>query len=245
VQEDADGDGLSDTLENTTCTDPFDADTDNDGISDGAEDLNKNGVVDSGETDPCNNDTDGDGMPDGWEVAHGLDPTSGEGIDGANGDINGDGLSNLQEYLDGMYYSANSAEIIDPPEGTISSTSATIHISGNGVVAYQYRLDAGIWQMQASIDTVVELTDLSDGVHTLHVIGKDQNGYWQSEGSATTASWTVSTEPTIYPLPKDNWSILYVDSEETNVVKDLRAVNAIDDNPATIWHTEWKNDDPM
>lgn len=68
VQEDSDGDGLSDTLENTTCTDPFDADTDNDGISDGAEDVNKNGVVDPGETDPCNIDTDGDGIQDGTEL---------------------------------------------------------------------------------------------------------------------------------------------------------------------------------
>ena len=68
VQEDSDGDGLSDTLENTTCTDQFDADTDNDGISDGAEDVNKNGVVDAGETDPCKRDTDGDGIQDGTEL---------------------------------------------------------------------------------------------------------------------------------------------------------------------------------
>ena len=67
VQEDSDGDGLSDTLENTTCTDPFDADTDDDGISDGAEDVNKNGVVDPGETDPCSVDSDGDGIQDGTE----------------------------------------------------------------------------------------------------------------------------------------------------------------------------------
>ena len=68
VQKDSDGDGLSDSLENTTCTDPFDADTDNDGISDGAEDVNKNGVVDPGETDPCSVDSDGDGIQDGTEL---------------------------------------------------------------------------------------------------------------------------------------------------------------------------------
>ena len=68
VQEDSDGDGLSDTLENSTCTNTFDADTDDDGISDGAEDVNKNGVVDPGETDPCNIDTDGDGIQDGTEL---------------------------------------------------------------------------------------------------------------------------------------------------------------------------------
>jgi len=81
VQEDSDGDGLSNTLENTTCTDPFDADTDNDGISDGAEDVNKNGVVDSGETDPCSVDSDGDGIQDGTEL----------GITGSVSDPDGDG----------------------------------------------------------------------------------------------------------------------------------------------------------
>jgi len=65
---DFDCDGLPDTLENSTCTDPVDADTDDDGISDGTEDANKNGVVDPGETDPCSIDTDGDGIQDGTEL---------------------------------------------------------------------------------------------------------------------------------------------------------------------------------
>lgn len=65
--QDSDGDGLSNSLENSWCTDPFDADTDDDGIPDGIEDANHNGVVDEGETDPCNIDTDGDGIQDGTE----------------------------------------------------------------------------------------------------------------------------------------------------------------------------------
>ena len=65
---DSDNDGLYDYLENAGCTDTFDADTDDDGISDGAEDVNKNGVVDTGETDPCSIDTDGDGIQDGTEL---------------------------------------------------------------------------------------------------------------------------------------------------------------------------------
>jgi len=44
------------------------ADTDDDGISDSAEDANKNGVVDPGETDPCSVDSDGDGIQDGTEL---------------------------------------------------------------------------------------------------------------------------------------------------------------------------------
>ncbi len=67
---DSDGDGLSDELELDTGTDPYDADTDDDGLTDGntgSEDLNANGILDQGETDPLNPDTDGDGIYDGTE----------------------------------------------------------------------------------------------------------------------------------------------------------------------------------
>ena len=71
-------------------TDPFLADTDGDGLLDGAE------VVCG--TDPLSYDMDGDGMPDGWEVAFGFDP--GDASDGAL-DADGDGLTNVDEYLNG------------------------------------------------------------------------------------------------------------------------------------------------
>jgi hypothetical protein len=64
---DSDNDGLSDYLEGIGCTDPDDADTDDDGLPDGDEDADRDGVVDSGETNPCVADTDGDGLQDGTE----------------------------------------------------------------------------------------------------------------------------------------------------------------------------------
>ena len=64
---DSDGDGLSDAQEDGMCTSPLDADTDDDGIFDGVEDANQNGVVDTGETNPCDPDSDGDGIQDGTE----------------------------------------------------------------------------------------------------------------------------------------------------------------------------------
>ncbi len=65
--EDTDEDGISDLAEATMCTSPDDADTDDDGIIDGDEDINRNGIVDTGETDPCDADTDDDGIIDGDE----------------------------------------------------------------------------------------------------------------------------------------------------------------------------------
>jgi hypothetical protein len=64
---DSDNDGLLDEIEANACTDTNDADSDDDGIPDGVEDANQDGVFDAGETDPCDADTDGDGLQDGTE----------------------------------------------------------------------------------------------------------------------------------------------------------------------------------
>ncbi len=99
-------------------TSPVLADTDGDGISDGDEDLNNNGRLDSGETNPAAADTDGDGLldydeinqygtspwradsdgdglPDGLEVKNGTDPlkndTDGDGCFDGDEDKNRNG----------------------------------------------------------------------------------------------------------------------------------------------------------
>ena len=76
---DSDGDLLSDALELDLGTDPYNPDTDGDGLPDGVE-------VNLLETDPLNVDTDGDGLSDGVEVTTlGTDPldpdTDGDGLD--------------------------------------------------------------------------------------------------------------------------------------------------------------------
>jgi hypothetical protein len=99
---DSDNDGIMDGIEDANRngvfelgeTDPRKADTDRDGIADGVEDANHNGVKNAGETDPRMADTEGDGMPDGWEVQYGLNPL----VNDALGDKDGDGHTNLQEY---------------------------------------------------------------------------------------------------------------------------------------------------
>jgi hypothetical protein len=104
---DQDGDGLFDFLEAESCTDQLDADSDDDGLSDGTEDINRNGVMDFGETDPCNIDTDNDNMPDGWEVDNGLDPLKDDAYD----DKDMDGFNNIREYFAGT----NADDINDKP----------------------------------------------------------------------------------------------------------------------------------
>ncbi len=80
---DTDGDGLSDKEELVLGTDPLNPDSDGDGLSDGDE-------VKVYHTNPLNPDTDGDGLPDGEEVfKYHTDPTK--------FDTDGDGLSDYEE----------------------------------------------------------------------------------------------------------------------------------------------------
>ena len=68
VNGDIDSDGLSNSLEIMLGTDPDDADSDDDGLSD-FEEVNRDGdpsnYTEGTDTDPSNEDTDGDTLPDG------------------------------------------------------------------------------------------------------------------------------------------------------------------------------------
>ena len=106
---DEDGDGLSNQEEATVGTNITSADTDGDGLRDGAEiteygtaptvsDTDDDGLTDSEEvrkhgTSPTTVDTDGDGLADGREVREGTDPTV--------ADTDTDGLSDGAEIDEG------------------------------------------------------------------------------------------------------------------------------------------------
>ena len=65
--EDPDMDGLTNVEERVVNSDPIDPDSDDDGLSDGQEALNRN-------TDPLNADTDRDGASDFSEILDGTNP---------------------------------------------------------------------------------------------------------------------------------------------------------------------------
>ncbi|MCP4346513.1 MAG: hypothetical protein GY795_13430 [Desulfobacterales bacterium] len=147
---DTDGDGLTDSLENSACSNPNDADSDNDGIPDGAEDANRNGIADAGETDPCKIDTDGDGIQDGTESGYSLDeigPATDAGIfqpdldpgtitDPLNSDTDGDGLTDSQE--DGNYNG-----MLDKGERDPSSDSLVADFGSDwGILGYD---ESNLW----------------------------------------------------------------------------------------------------
>ena len=76
-----------------TGTDPANADSDCDGLSDNEE-------ISLG-LSPLYVDSDRDGLPDDWELDKGLDPLDAECGVGASGDPDEDGLANIDEYRNG------------------------------------------------------------------------------------------------------------------------------------------------
>jgi|GEM_PF-1608876 len=158
ILNDSDGDELADPFEAVLCTHPGDSDTDDDGIGDGVEDANHNGIVDPGETDPCNGDTDGDGIQDGTELGYtlsdvgpytdraifqpDLDPatrtdplcadTDGDGLGDGEEDPNHNGLAEAGE-TDASTGDTDGDGLTDPVEITIGTDPRLTDTDGDGL----------------------------------------------------------------------------------------------------------------
>jgi hypothetical protein len=96
------------------------------------------------------------------------------------------------------------ATILNAPTGTVPYCEVDITVDGTDVVAYKYKLDNGTWSAETPVATHIILScsdnPLSDGPHTLYVIGRDTAVNWQLEANATTASWTVATPEPVATL---------------------------------------------
>ncbi len=130
-----------------TVTSPIDPDTDGGGVTDGNEDLNRNGVKDTGETDPTLGhaaddgtlqDSDGDGLSDGLEGSLGTDPNDADSDDDGvkdgsepnfSDDTDGDGLINaLDPDSDGD-------GLLDGTELGLDCSGADVDATANNCVA--------------------------------------------------------------------------------------------------------------
>ncbi len=83
------------------------------------------------------------------------------------------------------------ATVSGAPTGTTDQTGASLVVGGTDVVAYRFSVDAGPYSAGIPATRPITLTDLSDGVHTVRVLGTDAAGNEQPEASATVATWTV------------------------------------------------------
>jgi hypothetical protein len=99
---------------------------------------------------------------------------------------------------------APEAVITGAPTSITNAVSATLTINGTGVTHYKYKLDEGAYSEEISVSVQINLSGLTQGGHTLYVIGKDAAGNWQATDSAATATWTVdTTKPVVTGLTND------------------------------------------
>ena len=123
---DTDGDGLNDLYEYmNTHTDPLVADSDNNGVADGQEDSDSDGLTNAQEfaakTNPLEADTDNDGLNDGDEIKRGTDPL--------NPDTDGDELldgSEIKLGFDPLKSDTDGNEIIDSKETTVQALDESL-----------------------------------------------------------------------------------------------------------------------
>ncbi|MBL4672468.1 MAG: FG-GAP repeat protein, partial [Arenicella sp.] len=189
---DIDGDGLSDLYEFANGLDPFDSDTDNDGLSDGDE-------VNIYFTDPKSADSDGDNIPDFIEVGYALDPN--DNAD-ASLDLDQDGLSNILEYELGSLLDNQDSDgdtLLDGLEyANIGRTHPTLSDTDGDTLTdeldidndWYYFYNGGIYAKQSTIGTTVSgAGDINADGYPDIIIGAPSSDPQNGEhGSATILS---------------------------------------------------------
>lgn len=81
-------------------------------------------------------------------------------------------------------------------------------VGGSDVTAYKFAVDNGAFGAETAVAQKITLSaaTLSEGLHTLHVIGKNNSDAWQAQNQATSLAFTVvapapQPQPTPTPQP--------------------------------------------
>lgn len=89
-----------------------------------------------------------------------------------------------------------------PPLATVSvplksASSAAFSVGGADVVAYRYSIDGGSYSAETAVANNIVITSLSEGPHSIEVIGRDSAGNWQT--TPTSKNWVVANLPVSIP----------------------------------------------
>ncbi|MEA2099727.1 MAG: chitobiase/beta-hexosaminidase C-terminal domain-containing protein, partial [Campylobacterota bacterium] len=93
-------------------------------------------------------------------------------------------------------------------DGNSASVTREITVSGSSVTHYKYKVDSASFSAQTTKETAIDISSLSDGSHTISIIGYD-GSTWQTDASATTLSFTVdNTAPSAIAFSRDTGTTL-------------------------------------
>lgn len=119
--------------------------------------------------------------------------------------------------------------------GNASTVIPNVSVEGSSVTHYKYKVDSGSYSTQTEKSTPIDLSTLSDGGHTLSIVGYDGNS-WQLDASATTLSFTVdNTAPSEVSFSTESGATI---TQNTTLTMSATGSNAIyyttdDSNPTT------------
>ncbi len=83
--------------------------------------------------------------------------------------------------------------ILDKPAAVTTETHATFTVWGPGLTHFKYALDGGVFSAEIPrSQNTFQITNLSRGLHTLRVLGKNSAAAWQPLDQATTYTWTAN-----------------------------------------------------
>ena len=78
-----------------------------------------------------------------------------------------------------------------------SDTTASIVIGGEDVSHYKFQLDGAAYGNEDAVTNPLLLKNVSNGEHTLSVVGRDLAGNYQAENEATTYKLLINNNPTV------------------------------------------------
>jgi len=152
-------------------------------------------------------------------------------------------LNILAALAEGTNFPPNGV-IVEPAGDVTISVGETFFFAGTGTDSENDTPFTYLWNFDDPDITdfnaaTGEIQFFEVGIYTVTFTVTDSAGL----PDPTPAIRTITVGDVTIVLPKNDWSLLYVDSEEV-VATYKPAINAFDGNPTTIWHTQFSPDSP-
>lgn len=208
--EDSDSDEVLDINENLCTNDTdsdglingLDMDSDNDGLTDGDEDIDHDGIVDTGETSPVLWDTDSDSFPDGWEKKYNFNPLS---TNSATADSDSDDLNDYEEFLNGTSPISSDTDYDGLPDGwevdfyfnPLFTDDGNYDSDGDDLTTYQeYLNDTDFLNWDTDSDLLPDGWEVNHGLLATSSIGNNgANGDFDSDDLTNSIEFLILTYP--------------------------------------------------